>query len=85
MTASMNVTAFWNISPCSFVEVDKRFRGAALMMMDAVQTSKTWVYFETTRCYMPEGGHTLQQTLIMEESSSSGKQKKTNSWICTCL
>jgi hypothetical protein len=25
--ASLNITAFWDIAPCSFVEVVKRFRG----------------------------------------------------------
>jgi hypothetical protein len=26
--ASINITAFWDIAPCSFVNVDRRFRGA---------------------------------------------------------
>jgi hypothetical protein len=33
----MKVTAFWDISPCSLVEVDRRFRGAY------------WLWNETTR------------------------------------
>jgi hypothetical protein len=27
-TANMNMTAFWDTAPCSFVEVDRCFRGA---------------------------------------------------------
>jgi hypothetical protein len=26
--ASMKMTAFWDIAPCSLIEVDRRFRGA---------------------------------------------------------
>jgi hypothetical protein len=28
MAANMKMTAFWDIVPCSLVEVDRRFRGA---------------------------------------------------------
>jgi hypothetical protein len=27
MVASMKMTAFWDVAPCSLVEVDRRFRG----------------------------------------------------------
>jgi hypothetical protein len=61
--------AFWDIAPCSLVGVDRLFRGAyclhrqgdygfITMMMEAVRTSETSVYFnETTRRYIPEGCH----------------------------
>jgi hypothetical protein len=26
--ASMNITIFWDVAPCSLVEIDRRFRGA---------------------------------------------------------
>jgi hypothetical protein len=26
--ASMNMTALWDIAPCSLIEVDRRFRGS---------------------------------------------------------
>jgi hypothetical protein len=28
MAASMKIRVFWNIAPCSFVVVDRHFRGA---------------------------------------------------------
>jgi hypothetical protein len=28
MAASMKVTVFWNVAPCSLIEIDRRFRGA---------------------------------------------------------
>jgi hypothetical protein len=38
-----------------FFEVNRRFRGAIVLMMEAVRISETSVYFnETMRCYMPE-------------------------------
>jgi hypothetical protein len=49
---SMKVTAFWDIVPCSFVEVGRRFRGAL--------TSETSVYFnKTTQHYFPYGRYLL--------------------------
>jgi hypothetical protein len=51
MAASMKMTDFLDIAPCSIVEANRRFRGAfASMMIEAVRTSETSVYFkETTR------------------------------------
>jgi hypothetical protein len=61
------MAAFWDIVPCSLVEVDLRFRGAnclcqgdhhKALLMTTVRTSKTSVYFkETTRRYIPEACH----------------------------
>jgi hypothetical protein len=57
----MKMTAFWDITRCSRVEVERRFRGAyclhhpglITLMMEAVRTSDTSVYFnETTRRYI---------------------------------
>jgi hypothetical protein len=48
--------ALWDIASCSLVEVDRHFRRA--LMMEAVRTSETSVYFnKTTWCYIPEVCH----------------------------
>jgi hypothetical protein len=57
--ASMTFIFFWDVSPCSLVKVDRRFRGAycsiITLMMEAVRTSETSVNFNvTTRHYIPE-------------------------------
>jgi len=45
----MKMTAFWDVRACSLLEV---------LMMEAVRTSETSVYFhETTRRYVPESCH----------------------------
>jgi hypothetical protein len=60
------IKKFWNTAPCSLIEVDRRFIGEycfnhqvlfIALMMEAVGTSETFVYFETTRRYIPEGYH----------------------------
>jgi hypothetical protein len=59
------VRVFWDIAPCSHVEVDRRFRGAYCLhhqddqgdhrLDDEVLTSETSVNFNATkRCYIPE-------------------------------
>jgi hypothetical protein len=53
----MKLTAFWDIAPCSLIEVDQRFREIALMI-DAVRTSETSVnFYETTWRNIPDGCH----------------------------
>jgi hypothetical protein len=61
ITSRRNTTAFWDIAPCSKIEVDRRFRGAYWLHHqndpndNAVPTSETSVYFNfTARCYIPE-------------------------------
>jgi hypothetical protein len=61
---------FWDIARCSLIEVNLRFRGTyasivrVVVMMEAVHTSETLVYFnETTWCYIPEGCN-LQAGLV---------------------
>jgi hypothetical protein len=50
--ASMKFRIFWDVAPCSHVEVDRRY---IALMMEAVRTSETSVNFnETTRRYIPE-------------------------------
>jgi hypothetical protein len=49
----MNVRAFWDIAPCSH-GVDRCLRG---LMMEAVRTSETLIYSETTWRYIPDGSH----------------------------
>jgi hypothetical protein len=61
------MTAFWDRTPCSLVKVGRRFRGEyglhqqkrwrknGALMMDAVRTSETSVYFsETTKRYVSQ-------------------------------
>jgi hypothetical protein len=46
MAPGMNNTEIWDIEPCSFAEVDRRFRGA----FASITRKVTWRYF-------PEGCH----------------------------
>jgi hypothetical protein len=40
--ASVKFRVFWDVAPCSHIEVDRRFRA---LMMEAVRTSETSVNF----------------------------------------
>jgi hypothetical protein len=47
------MTTFWDIALCNLAEVDRLF---IALMMEAVYTSETSVYFKkTTQHYIPEG------------------------------
>jgi hypothetical protein len=53
---------FWDIMPCSLVEVDRRFGDAKVSIIsaviEAVRTSETSVYFhEITQHYIPKSCH----------------------------
>jgi hypothetical protein len=62
--SNMKMAVFWDIAPCSLVEVDRRFKGRyclhqqgdesfIALMMETVRTSETSVYFnETARRYI---------------------------------
>jgi hypothetical protein len=57
---------FWDVVPCSHVEVDRRFRGAYCLhhqgdsSMEAVRTFETSVHFNVTaRRYIPEDSTVL--------------------------
>jgi hypothetical protein len=62
---SMKIRDFCNVASYSLVAVDRRFGGAyclhnraiITLMMEAVRTSETSVYSETTRRYIPEGSN----------------------------
>jgi hypothetical protein len=60
--------SFWDIAPCSLVEIDRCFRGEYCFhhrsdMTEALHTSETSVYFnETTRRYIPESCHLQPNT-----------------------
>jgi hypothetical protein len=67
MSFLLKMTAFWAKAPCSLVKADRRFGGEyglhqqwrwrknGALMMDAVLTSETSVYFnETTQRYVPQ-------------------------------
>jgi hypothetical protein len=68
--ASVKMTAFWDITPCSFVEIDRRLRGVLppswgwfiAPMMEAVRASETSVYSETTQRF-------LMETVLTSETS----------------
>jgi hypothetical protein len=56
----LRMTEFSDTATKILVEVDRRFRGTHclhyqgyFLMMEAVHISKTSVYFETPRCYIP--------------------------------
>jgi hypothetical protein len=59
------MTVFWDVAPCSLVEIDRRFRGvtasitkAIALMMEAASTSETSVnFYQTTRRNNPEDSH----------------------------
>jgi hypothetical protein len=54
----MKMTVFWDIAPYILIEIDRRFRGAFCLMMEAVNTSEKSVnFYETTRRTIPEDGH----------------------------
>jgi hypothetical protein len=62
MVASVKMTVFWDVAPCSLTEIDQGFRGASASiigaMMEAVSTSQTLVSFcETTWRNIPEDSH----------------------------
>jgi hypothetical protein len=68
------IIAFWDVSPCSLVEVDRRFIGAyclhhqdIALMLEAVCTSETSVYFSETHTalYILEGYHLQRKLSIM--------------------
>jgi hypothetical protein len=66
----MKMTVFWDVAPCSLVEVDRRLRGAYYLhvhfiaLMEAARTSETSVYFnENTRRYRSEGCH-IQRSFV---------------------
>jgi hypothetical protein len=66
---------FWDIAPCS-LGVDRHFRGANYL--DAVRTSETSIYSETTQRYIPEGCHLYTRR---RENLKSHKRK----WIFFCF
>jgi hypothetical protein len=49
----MKMTVFWDVVPCSLVEIYRRFRGAASIMMETeeVSTCETPVDFYKTRLH----------------------------------
>jgi hypothetical protein len=55
------MTVFWDVAPCSQVEIGRRFRGSYCLislMMEAVNTSETKVnFYETTRRNIPVDSH----------------------------
>jgi hypothetical protein len=56
----VKITAFWDIALCSLVEADRHFKDAyraIALMIEAVRAYETYVYFATTRRYIPDDCH----------------------------
>jgi hypothetical protein len=72
--ASMEMAVFWDVAPCSLVEVYRRFRG--VLMMEAVSTSETSVNFnKTTRYNNPEDSH-RQKNIWMKKRLRNKRMDK---------
>jgi hypothetical protein len=59
---STKMAVFWDVAPCSLVEIYQRFRGhrsrAIALMMEAASTSETLVnFYQTTRRHIQEDSH----------------------------
>jgi hypothetical protein len=71
---SMKFRVFWDVAPCTHIEVDRRFRGTAshhqgTLMMQAVCTSETSVNFNvTTWHYIPEDPKLKKSIMIFKYS-----------------
>jgi hypothetical protein len=64
------MAVFWDVAPCSLVDIDRCFRGAyclhyqgvsslTTLMMEAVSSSETLLnIYQTTWCNIPEDSHT---------------------------
>jgi hypothetical protein len=52
----LKITVFWDVAPCSMVEVYQHFRGASItLIMEVASTSETSVnFYQTTQCSIPE-------------------------------
>jgi hypothetical protein len=72
------MTVFFDVAPCSLVEVYRRFNGACCLqqMMEAAGTSDTSVnYYQATRRKIPEDSHLhsrRRQNLKSQISRTSG-------------
>jgi hypothetical protein len=87
---SMKMTALWDKSPCSLVEVNRRFRGVFCLnrqaqVMETVRTSETSVYFnETTRCYILESCHLWIYSCHSQIFGADGTKMKLEIMKYTC-
>jgi hypothetical protein len=61
---SMKITVFWDVAPCSLVEVYRYFRGAcclhhqgALIMEAAIKSEKSVNFYQTAWRNIPEDSH----------------------------
>jgi hypothetical protein len=57
--STLKINVFWDVAPCSFVEIYGRFRGAYFLHLQGDKTSKTPDnFYETTRHSIPEQNST---------------------------
>jgi hypothetical protein len=73
--ASMKMTVFWNVEPCSQVEFYRGFRGALCLHNQNPSAN----FYQTTRCNIPEDSQ-------LNVTSSSDRQTDTHgpSVMCSC-
>jgi hypothetical protein len=57
---SMNTTVFWDVAPCSLVEMDRRFRGAHCLHHQGIPN-----FYKTTRRNIPEDSHLLGGSIAL--------------------
>jgi hypothetical protein len=64
------MAVFWDVAPCSLVEIDRRFRGAFCLHHQAYDPDDAGTpvnTYQTTRCNIPEGSHFLISLQILTE------------------
>jgi hypothetical protein len=49
------MTVFWDVAPCSLVEIDRSFRGAYCLHHQGDRPEMSVSFYQTTRRNIPEG------------------------------
>jgi hypothetical protein len=84
----VKTAVFWDVTPCSLVEVDQHFRGAyslhLTLLMKTVHTPETLVnFYQTTWCNIPEDS--LLRTCHHENLKSRLFQGQFNCSFCKLI
>jgi hypothetical protein len=77
MATSVKMAVFWDVAPCSLVEIDRSFRGTYCpeLMMGALSSSETSMnFYQTVLRNIPEDGHLQQGSRTGEQTVSETKQ-----------
>jgi hypothetical protein len=68
--ASMKMAAFWDVAPCSLVEVYRRFRRACypiIALLEAASTSETSLNFYQTKWrYIPKDSQVQFEVFVVK-------------------